>query len=95
MKHKHCELIKAWADGAEIQYKDEGMIKWQDVWDNTPGWCNKTEYRIKPKTTKYRLYLYQVGNSVRVGSHNKDQNINPETWQIFIKWLGDWQEVEM
>jgi len=29
MKHKHAELIKAWADGAKIQMLDMGY--WHDV----------------------------------------------------------------
>lgn len=49
MKHKHAELIKAWADGAEIQckqfkYGDE--YEWVD--DDNPYWSVSFEYRIKP-----------------------------------------------
>ena len=44
--HKHAELIKAWADGAEIQYYD-----YQEGWINQefPQWYVDTEYRIKPE----------------------------------------------
>ena len=44
--HKHAELIKAWADGAEIEYKN---IRggWGDV--SHPCWFNHSEYRIKPE----------------------------------------------
>ena len=47
--HKHAELIKAWADGAEIQYKDE-LGEWE-TWDgyNAPPWYPDEEYRIKPE----------------------------------------------
>ena len=43
--HKHSELIKAWADGAEIQ------IKYKDYWENCPipQWFLDAEYRIKPQ----------------------------------------------
>lgn len=43
--HKHAELIKQWADGAQIQYK-EG-----DFWYNcvTPSWKKGIEYRVKPE----------------------------------------------
>jgi hypothetical protein len=41
--HVHCELIKAWADGAEIQMKDD------DIWiDCVPLWQPRRSYRIKP-----------------------------------------------
>jgi hypothetical protein len=48
--HKHAELIKAWADGAEIQYKTIDSNDWRSIfwgwnWDNTMI----LEYRIKPE----------------------------------------------
>ena len=50
--HKHAELIKVWADGAEIeirtQYTDGSWSKWEvfkePKWDISYG-----EYRIKPE----------------------------------------------
>jgi len=44
--HKHAELIKAWADGAEIEVKDSNGI-WDKV--HTPTWGIPSEYRIKPE----------------------------------------------
>ena len=45
MKHKHADLIHAWADGAKIQSKINGT--WVDF--NEPIWINSAEYRIKPE----------------------------------------------
>ena len=44
MKHKHAELIKAWADGAEIEYKvhNGGWVALEH-----PSWDDHNEYRIK------------------------------------------------
>lgn len=44
--HKHAELIKAWADGAEIECRD------CRVWYHTkdPRWQEDMEYRIKLET---------------------------------------------
>lgn len=47
MKHKHAELIKAWADGAEIEFYIEQENLW--VKTETPGWMQDTKYRIKPE----------------------------------------------
>jgi len=49
MKHKHAELIKAWADGAEIQvqYVNNG---WVDA--VPPLWDLNYLYRIKPEQPK-------------------------------------------
>ena len=42
---KHAELIKAWADGAEIQLlRSDGL--WTDI--ETPHWESSIIYRIKP-----------------------------------------------
>lgn len=45
--HKHAELIKAWADGAEIEFKN-GHGEWNPV-HNPPIWSEYCEYRIKPE----------------------------------------------
>jgi hypothetical protein len=45
--HKHAELIKAWADGAEIQWFDECDQEWWDT--STPSWKAHVEFRIKPE----------------------------------------------
>ncbi len=45
--HKHAELIKAWADGAEIQYRLSPEEEWKDM--GSPLWWDCNEYRIKPK----------------------------------------------
>jgi hypothetical protein len=42
---KHAELIKAWADGAEIQVL-AGDNTWVDT--GSPQWLDYNEYRIKP-----------------------------------------------
>ena len=46
MKHKHAELIKAWADGAQIQVKACNLV-WEDR--ENPYWATDREYRIKPE----------------------------------------------
>ena len=47
MKHKHADLIHAWADGAKIEVKNPSNGSW---WDATPpAWDLDYEYRIKPE----------------------------------------------
>jgi hypothetical protein len=45
-KHKHSELIKQWADGAEIEMQG---CTGQWFIDYTPYWGEDNEYRIKPE----------------------------------------------
>lgn len=45
--HPCAKLIKAWADGATIQYRHSTQYPWQDL--HTPQWDGAPEcYRIKP-----------------------------------------------
>ena len=44
--HKHAELIKAWADGAEIEVTD-GIEPWTTTIE--PFWRTDCKYRIKPE----------------------------------------------
>ena len=45
-QHKHAELIKAWADGAEIESFSPLAKEWKYV--PFPRWAVNTCYRIKP-----------------------------------------------
>jgi hypothetical protein len=44
--HKHAAVIKAWADGAEIEYNNTAG-KWISTFGH-PTWNNTLEYRVKP-----------------------------------------------
>ena len=47
MKHKHYDLIIAWANGAEIQSRNDISVCWED--NPRPMWAHDTMYRIKPE----------------------------------------------
>lgn len=92
--HKHAELIKQWADGAEIQVR-----RANGEWCNcTPLWSTdpNVEYRIKPQTIKYRQYLVRYdGGNIGVNTVMDWEGYQPQMHYRFLKWLGDWQEVEV
>lgn len=54
--HKHAEVIKAWADGATVEWRipDSDLLrdrKWTFAGDH-PNWRSLcAEFRIKPTTT--------------------------------------------
>lgn len=55
--HKHAAVIKAWADGAQIQVKMIGapLDLWSDF-DGHPFWDSTTlEYRVKPTIKTHEL----------------------------------------
>lgn len=77
--HKHADLIKAWADGAEIEYLNVGA---NSVWAvaKSPRWDGQGEYRIKPEpkpdvVEKYFANGYTKYGCVRVAEHWKRENL--------------------
>lgn len=44
--HKYADVIKAWADGARIQFRLGSDGAWEDVF--APTWNTACEYRVKP-----------------------------------------------
>lgn len=91
--HKHAELIKAWADGAEIQFFDDDFTKrWEDTKD--PVWSETTQYRVKPhpKPDVVRFFnAYESGCSgygcfygsyLHSSSHNLKLTFDGETGKL-------------
>lgn len=71
-KHVHAEIIKAWADGAEIEYRawprsgpDEKNDGW--VFAESPHWLPAYEYRVKPKPHKWQVVIdaWKAGKMVQ------------------------------
>jgi hypothetical protein len=48
MKHKHYDMIVAWAEGKQIQNFNENTGEWQDL-IGPPYWIKNFQYRIKPE----------------------------------------------
>jgi hypothetical protein len=72
MKQKHAALIKAWADGAKIQTKNEAG-EWIDI--NFPDWLDG-EYRLKPKekrkSNEYNIQIVRYKDA-RLGFNYRTQ----------------------
>lgn len=93
-KRPHCDLIKAWADGAEIQYLCQTTDQWIDT--SGPMWSPMTNYRIKPQTIKYRVALFlNMSSSTFYTSTAEGEDNNWEKLPAFVRWLTDWVEVEI
>ena len=79
--HKWAKEIKAWADGAEIEYFSIGNEEWVRCAGNRPSWHEHEQYRIKPqpKEPQY-LYVYKSSSGtidVRFEKHTDD-----DTWHL-------------
>lgn len=69
--HKHAEVIKAWADGAQVQVQ-MSPGRWSDVAE--PNFNPANEYRIKPSETE-RVYPVTAMTNTQL-SHAFD----PSAW---------------
>lgn len=80
MKHKHCEVIKAWADGAQIQYKDHESGRWEDI--DYPAWHDATQHRIKPKPLEWYEQIPSHGVLCWVDDYSKADKIATKLMEL-------------
>jgi hypothetical protein len=66
MKHKHADLIHAWADGAEIEaryLKADGWTDWEKEEGRFIWFLDGAEYRIKPEPKPDVVLATNIGIS--------------------------------
>lgn len=71
--HKHAEVIKAWADGAEIEYRDPTLLHPFWVPTLSPCWIPEFEYRVKPELVVRTKRLYTA-----LISDTDDDDLGPD-----------------
>lgn len=80
MKHKHAEVIKAWADGEVIEWRPNSDDEWPTIYE-TPSWYKGYEYRVKPKenVVYFNVYSERAGilsgyNTLEEANESKSSN---------------------
>lgn len=95
-RHKHADVIIAWAEGAEIERRDTPTENWSPT--SNPDWYEDCEYRIKPPAKKYRVALFRGSNDGIEGytstADNQETSNDHEGMPHFVRWLTDWIEYE-
>ena len=94
-RHKHADVIIAWAEGKDVQVWDDINNMWCDLTLEAPNF-NSKNYRIKPPAKKYRVALFESDTSIYYTSTAdtpEDANFY-EKGRCFIRWLTDWIEYE-
>lgn len=81
MKHKHADLIHAWADGAQIQHH-HGEDRWDDI--STPRWLEDHNYRIKPEQSKYSDIVSDGGLDPR-NNFDAQPEQEPVAWMVLTQ----------
>ena len=91
---KHADVIKAWADGAEVEYR--AITKEPQKWSTSslPTWSSQMEYRVKPKVVRYRLYLVNRfdGSGIVGAVSGEQEEAAIGASHTFVRWIGQWQE---
>ena len=85
--HVHAAVIKAWADGAEIQVKGESPTsKWEDLNGCQPLWHSKQEYRVKPEPKPDSILLRRIefghGINIDINQPNVKFTFDGETGKL-------------
>ena len=91
-KHKHAELIKAWADGARVQYLRDATLR--DHWCDCPCpiWDVLTEYRIKPEPKPDIVEIRQIGYNIvfcSINLYGGSANCHPNVNAVPVKFIFD------
>ena len=96
-RHKHADVIIAWANGADVQVWDEGAKCWCDVVASIPFFMGD-KYRIKPPAKKYRVALFrfssEAASAYTACTDIQEEADSYEQHRGFVRWLTDWVEYE-
>ena len=85
--HVHAEVIKAWADGAEIEYRTVGHSNWEIT--TNPFWNTDTQYRVKPKTVvKYHGIMQETD-----GYEHMNHNTGYHSEVSHVRSNNDWKVI--
>lgn len=84
--HKHAELIKAWADGAQIEYRVTSDNDWG--YTDCPMWALDYEYRIKPEP-KPDVVKYAFVDKYSCGNFSTDEKPILDTDNVEFTFDGE------
>lgn len=86
--HKHAELIKAWADGKQIQFRNTPNGEWRDVTSSYPSWTSDF-YRIKPEAKPDMVFHAQIDN------YKYGQSYNNITLNMLAQTLSEQDNIRL
>ena len=90
-RHKHADVIIAWANGEEIEYFNETFKTWCEKANYT--WCEHIQYRIKPKRVKkegwVNVYPAYCGSVHRTENEANKSALGTRVACVRIEWEED------
>ena len=95
MRHKHADLIIAFANNKnlKIQWFNSINGEWVDTY--SPCFHEAEAYRIKPTIQRYRVALMNDKDGYYILAQNGGFEFNPENYPGFVCWRTDWIEYEV
>lgn len=96
-RHKHADVIIAWANGEEVQIFNPNTKQWLDLTFGAPTFMEE-EYRIKPRPVlrKYRVASFIRGSRIYTSTVDSEWDESVlEKGEDFVRWLTDWIEYEV
>ena len=95
-RHKHADMIIAWAEGKDVQAQPPMLGEWRDLSLTMPYFYEDWEYRIKPPAKRYRVALFHNSKCepLAAAANSQETAKNYEASDDFVRWLTDWIEYE-
>lgn len=96
--HKFKDVIVAWANGEEIEFRDPNYsTEWKPI--KNPIWLADIEYRVKPKEEihSFRVALLMIAPNeyFTITADDAEQEDTLQHDPLFIGWLGGWQSFKL
>lgn len=85
--HKHAETIKAWADGAKIEWRVHGSQTWEEI--NDPSFSSNFQYRIKPSYPTLGEIAKEAWSITATNNKEKDGMFARPKWEAAAKAVAD------
>jgi len=101
MRTEYDDVIRAWLDGGEYEYRVDANDRWHKSIGQpylNPITHPEFEWRIKPEkqVLKYRVALMKADSHSWLGyAETLDDEAGIEISTSFSEWLHDWQDVEV
>jgi hypothetical protein len=98
--HKHQEVMKQWAEGKIIQYRDPCTDRWVTTKPfEHLAWMSHFDYRVKPESQKFRIALVKSSYAKQlpypvICDFDTKEHEEIEKDIFFIRWLTDWEEYD-
>ena len=95
-KHKHYDVIVAWANGEKCEFFSPISEKWEPLNPNSvPAFYEDYEYRIKPKRVKKEGWVNVYGDGIlgwRAYPTEKEADANTEVLGRIACIRIEWEE---